>query len=110
MDPCQVTTTFPDRPLAERVATALVSERLAACAQVVGPVASTYRWEGQIETAEEWYCYLKTAMDRLPALQDRLRSLHPYQVPEIIVVPIIGGNPAYLQWLEDSVSEEKPER
>ncbi|MGH7525735.1 MAG: divalent-cation tolerance protein CutA, partial [Gemmatimonadales bacterium] len=97
-DCCQVTTTLPDRALAERVATVLVGERLAACAQVLGPVASTYRWAGAVETASEWYCHLKTTAARLPALRARIRELHPYDVPEIIAIPILEGEPAYLRW------------
>jgi periplasmic divalent cation tolerance protein len=102
---CQVTTTLPDRALAERVAAELVEARLAACAQIVGPVASTYRWQGTVEAAEEWYCHLKTTEPRLPALRERLRRLHPYEVPEIIAVPILDGDPAYLEWIRDSVRE-----
>ncbi len=100
----QVSTTLPDRALADRVAAELVGERLAACAQVVGPVTSTYRWEGRVETAEEWYCHLKTTEDRLPALEARIRQLHPYEVPEIIAVPIVAGSPAYLRWIRESVA------
>ena len=105
---CQVTTTLPDRALAERLAAELVAARLAACAQVVGPVASTYRWKGAVETAEEWYCHLKTTLDRLPDLQERVRTLHPYDVPEIIALPILDGNPAYLHWIRESVTAAPP--
>ena len=88
---------------ADRIAAVLVEERLAACAQVSGPVASTYRWEGKVDRATEWYCHLKTTAARLPDLEARLRSLHSYQVPEIIAVPISAGHPAYLAWIEDAV-------
>ena len=100
---CQVTTTFPDRPLAEQIARRLVEERLAACVQVEGPIASTYRWQGEVESASEWYGHIKTTVARLPDLRARLRELHPYQVPEIIAVPRLDGDPAYLQWIEESV-------
>jgi periplasmic divalent cation tolerance protein len=100
----QVTTTLPDRTTADMIAARLVDERLAACAQVLGPLASTYRWQGRVETAEEWYCHLKTSAERLPALQVRLRGLHPYDVPEIIALPILAGNPDYLRWIEESVA------
>jgi periplasmic divalent cation tolerance protein len=100
---CQVTTTFPDQALAEQVAQRLVAERLAACVQVQGPIASTYRWQGGVESASEWYCHIKTTVPRLPDLRARLRELHPYQVAEIIAVPILDGDPAYLQWIEESV-------
>jgi periplasmic divalent cation tolerance protein len=101
---CQVTTTWPDRAAADRLAACVVEERLAACAQVSGPLSSTYRWEGKAERATEWYCHLKTTVDRLPALEARIRQLHPYEVPEIIAVPIMQGNPAYLDWIRASVT------
>jgi len=100
---CQVTTTIDSRESAERIGALLVEERLAACAQIVGPVASTYRWEGRVERATEWYCHLKTTFARLPELETRLRAVHSYQVPEIIAVPISAGHPAYLAWIEDTV-------
>ena len=103
---CQVTTTLPDQTSAEQVAARLVKERLAACAQVLGPIRSIYWWEGKVEQAGEWYCHLKTTLDRLPALQARIGELHPYQVPEIIAVPILQGNPDYLKWIQDTVRSE----
>jgi periplasmic divalent cation tolerance protein len=81
-----------------------VEERLAACAQVTGPISSTYRWQGKVQQASEWYCHLKTTVERLPALEARIRELHPYDVPEIIAVPIMQGNAAYLEWIHDSVT------
>jgi periplasmic divalent cation tolerance protein len=104
---CQVTTTLPDEAAAERIAGHLVEERLAACAQVVGPVSSTYRWQGKVERTGEWYCHLKTTLAKLPALQKRLRELHPYEVPEIIAVPITQGDPKYLDWIREGVKSEK---
>jgi periplasmic divalent cation tolerance protein len=99
----QVTTTVNSRETAERIADALVRERLAACAQVLGPIRSTYWWQGRVEQADEWYCHLKTTRDRLPELEARLRALHPYDVPELIALPIVAGFPAYLDWIQDSV-------
>jgi periplasmic divalent cation tolerance protein len=104
----QVTTTLPDRPAADRLAVRLVEERLAACAQVVGPVGSTYRWEGRVETAEEWFCHLKTTAARLPALIVRVRELHSYEVPEVVALPIVGGDEAYLRWIESAVALSEP--
>jgi periplasmic divalent cation tolerance protein len=100
---CQVTTTLPQRDLAQQLATRLVELRLAACAQVVGPVISTYRWQGAIEVTEEWYCHLKTTLERVPELRDRIQALHPYEVPEIVSLPIVDGDPAYLRWIQESV-------
>jgi periplasmic divalent cation tolerance protein len=102
-DCCQVSTTWPDRTSADRAATTLVSERLAACAQVLGPVRSTYRWKGSIEEAEEWYCHLKTTAERLPKLRQRIRELHRYEVPEIIALPIVDGDEEYLEWIRAEV-------
>lgn len=100
---CQVTTTVDAREVADRLAAQLVEERLAACAQVQGPIASVYRWQGAVERATEWYCHFKTTRERVPELEDRLRALHPYEVPEIIAVPIVSGDPAYLAWIEEGV-------
>jgi len=99
----QVTTTLPDRDAAHRLGGRLVEERLAACAQVVGPVSSTYRWQGEVETASEWYCHLKTTAARVPALISRVRELHPYETPEIIAVAVAEGDARYLKWIEESV-------
>ncbi len=99
----QVTTTLPDRDAANRLGRRLVEERLAACAQVVGPVSSVYWWQGEVETAGEWYCHLKTTVGRVPALITRIRELHPYETPEIIAVPVTEGDAAYLHWIAESV-------
>jgi periplasmic divalent cation tolerance protein len=101
---CQLTTTLPERAAADRLAATLVEEGWAACAQVTGPVESTYRWQGTIERAAEWYCHLKTTLARVPGLRARIRELHPYAVPEIVAVPFVDGDPDYLRWIEASVS------
>jgi periplasmic divalent cation tolerance protein len=100
---CQVTTTVASQADAERIAAALVAERLAACVQIAGPITSTYRWQGAVEQASEWYCHCKTTRARYPALEARLRQLHPYEIPEIIAVPIVAALPAYLAWIEECV-------
>ena len=102
-DCVQVTTTLPDEETAERIARGLVAERLAACAQVLGPVSSTYCWKGEVERAREWYCHLKTTSARMPELQRRLLELHPYDTPEIIAVPIVQGDGDYLRWIAETV-------
>ncbi len=99
----QVSTTLPSEAAAQQVAAKLVEERLAACGQVMGPVSSTYRWQGSIEHAAEWYCNLKTTKRRLPDLTKRIRELHPYELPEIVAIPIQQGDPDYLQWIEAEV-------
>jgi periplasmic divalent cation tolerance protein len=103
-DCVQVTTTWPDERAAQSMAARVVEERLAACAQIIGPVASIYRWKGEVERTEEWYCHLKTTRNRLRELEARILELHPYEVPEIIAVPILQGNPDYLSWIEESVT------
>ena len=102
----QVTTTLDDRTAAERLARTLVEERLAACAQVSGPVTSSYWWKDKVTTATEWYCHVKTTKDRFPALRERIVALHPAEVPEIIALPVFGGHAEYLQWVEDEVGGE----
>ena len=104
----QVTTTLPDRAAADALALLMVEERLAACAQVTGPISSTYRWRERVETAAEWYCHLKTTAAVLPALIGRIRALHSYEVPEIVAVPLVEGDPAYLRWIEESVAPTDP--
>ena len=101
----QVTTTLPDEAAAEQLASRLIQERLAACAQVVGPVSSTYWWEGEIHHTREWFCHLKTSAGRLPLLMERIRRLHPYDVPEVVAVAISDGDPDYLRWIEDEVGK-----
>ncbi len=99
----QVTTTLPDEAAARQLGARLVEERLAACAQVLGPVSSTYRWKGSIEQAAEWYCNLKTTKARLSELKKRIRELHPYEVPEIVAIRIEDGDADYLRWIEAEV-------
>lgn len=99
----QVFTTAGSRDEADRIASLLVERRLAACVQVVGPIASTYRWDGAIETAEEWLCIAKTARGRFDELSDAIRAAHSYEVPEITALPIVAGSPDYVAWIADSV-------
>src|SRR5699024_9043969 len=91
---------------AERRGTLVVDGRLAACAQVSGPVSSFYRWEGEVQSDDEWIVVIKTAADRLPTLTERIVEAHPYDVPEIVAVPVIGGNPAYLEWVREESRED----
>jgi periplasmic divalent cation tolerance protein len=97
----QVSTTVDSRDAAEALAGSAVAARLAACAQVVGPITSTYWWDGTVERTYEYLILFKTAADRVEALQGHILSHHPYDVPEVICTPITGGNPAYLGWLHD---------
>lgn len=99
----QVLTTVATRAEAERIARSLVERRLAACVQIVGPVASTYRWKNEIETAEEWQCLAKTRRDLYPQVERAVRLLHPYEVPEIIATPIVAGSADYFEWIDENV-------
>lgn len=105
MDPCVVLITASSPHEAVRLASTLVEERLAACVNVVGGIGSTYRWQGSVEHAEEWLLVAKTALHLVEALTARVQALHSYTVPEIIALPIVGGSPAYLSWLAESVSQ-----
>lgn len=98
-DFCQVAVTFDDRAAADELLTKIVNERLAACAQVEGPITSTYWWDGQVETAEEWRVDFKTRTSLLDALTARVTELHSYDTPQIVAVPIVGGLDDYLTWI-----------
>src|SRR5438046_2341216 len=89
--------TFPDAETASRVAQTLVEEKFAACANLIPAVHSIYRWKEKIETAGEVMVYFKTNADRLAALEGKLRSLHPYEVPELICIKVDSGSPDYLR-------------
>ncbi len=94
-----VYTTCPDENTARVIARTLVEERLAACGNILPGVTSIYRWQGKIETAGECLVLLKTRSERLEALAARLQHLHPYDVPELLAVPVDRGAPEYLRWV-----------
>ncbi|HET7042587.1 MAG TPA: divalent-cation tolerance protein CutA [Gemmatimonadales bacterium] len=98
-----VTTTLPTEEAADLLATQLVEERLAACVQVIGPIASTYRWDGAIERSEEWYCHCKAPTEQRDALMARIKELHPYEVPEIVAVEAAAVQAEYLKWAKASL-------
>jgi periplasmic divalent cation tolerance protein len=97
----QVLTTTDSREEAEQLGRSAVQARLAACAQLVGPITSTYRWQGAVRSAEEWQVLLKTPADRYDALAAHLRERHSYELPEIIATPILAGNREYLDWVRE---------
>ena len=98
-----VLTTAPADGRAEQWARQLVDERLAACVNVHAPMVSVYRWQGQVERDDERQLVIKTARDRLPALEARLKELHTYDLPEFLVVAVDGGCSAYLSWVSEQV-------
>lgn len=97
--PLLVLTNLPDQASAENLARELVEQKLAACVNILAPCTSIYRWQGSIENATEIPLLIKTASAAYPALEDAIRRLHPYELPEIVQVPLSGGLPAYIQWL-----------
>jgi periplasmic divalent cation tolerance protein len=99
-----VLTTFPADGDADALARALVGERLAACVNILPPMRSIYRWQGAVEEASERQLIMKTAASRVADLKRRLAELHPYDVPEILVLPVSDGGESYLEWIGDSVS------
>jgi periplasmic divalent cation tolerance protein len=100
----QVLTTTGSEREAEEISAALVERRLAACVQVLGPIASRYRWQGAVEQAQEWLCLAKTAASRYSELEAAIRELHSYEEPEIVATPIVAGSPGYLDWIGQSLS------
>ena len=98
-----VLTTAGSREEAEKIAHALVERRLAACANIVGPVHSVYRWQGQVESAAEHLLLIKTTASLFDAVAAAIRELHSYDLPECIQLPIEAGSAEYLKWIEDSV-------
>jgi periplasmic divalent cation tolerance protein len=103
----QVVTTTEHRDDAQRIARSLVEARLAACVQVTGPITSTYRWRGQIETAQEWQCCAKSRRALYDQIEQTIRRLHPYEVPEILAMPIVAGSADYLAWLERETGNDE---
>jgi periplasmic divalent cation tolerance protein len=99
-----VLTTLPDRNKAKAFARALVEEKLAACVNIVPGLTSIYRWKGAVHEDPEVLCVVKTTRARLTKLKQRLKSLHPYDVPELLALPVTAGSESYLQWLEASVA------
>ena len=97
-----VLTTWPAARDADELAQTLVGERLAACVNVLGEMRSTYRWKGAVEVETERQLIIKTTGRQLQALQQRLSVLHPYELPEFLVVPVAGASEQYLAWLESS--------
>ena len=98
-----VLTTVPTDEVGDSLARTLVSERLAACVNVLPAMTSTYRWEGKVEQASERQLVIKTTHESIDRLKSRLAELHPYDVPELIVLAVTDGGERYLEWLKQSV-------
>ncbi len=100
---CVVLTTVKNRAEAKRLAERLVSEKLAACVSAVPNVSSVYRWRGKVERAREVLVVVKTSMKKLERLIPRIKELHSYEVPEVLVLRVERGLPKYLKWIEESL-------
>ena len=99
----QVVTTTEHREDAESLARALVEGRLAACVQVIGPIHSIYRWRGEMQSTQEWQCWAKSRRDLYDQIERAIRQLHPYEVPEILAMPVLAGSKSYLAWLDEEL-------
>jgi periplasmic divalent cation tolerance protein len=95
----QIITTIPDRVKGEEIGRELIKQELVACCQIAGPIRSIYRWKGRVEEADEWYCIMKTTEALYSRAEEAIRSLHPYEVPEIIAIPVSHALPAYTAWV-----------
>ena len=99
--------TFPDAEIARRISNQLVSERFAACANIFPSVESIYRWKEKIESGNETLVFFKVSENRQSTFQNKLRSLHPYDVPEIVFVPVADGLPEYLKWVSENCAQAR---
>ncbi|MGE0609336.1 MAG: divalent-cation tolerance protein CutA [Pirellulales bacterium] len=108
-DYVQVVTTLSNQDDAERIARSLVEQRLAACVQIEGPIRSIYWWQDKMESAVEWRLVAKTRRDLYRDLEQSLATVHPFDVPEIVAVPILAGHPGYLEWLEKELPGRRPQ-
>jgi periplasmic divalent cation tolerance protein len=95
----------PDEAVGERIGSALVEERLAACVNRVPGISSTYRWQGKVDRARECLLLIKTTSERFDALRERIVALHPYELPEVIAVDIALGHAPYLAWIATETGE-----
>ena len=96
----QVLTTVEHKADAEKIARILVEKRLAACVQIVGPLTSYFQWQGKVDSAREYLCLIKSREELFAELETEISHLHPYEVPEILAMPITYGSKDYLNWLE----------
>lgn len=99
MEPILIITHFPDKKGAVALAETLIDEHLAACVNVLGACTSIYRWQGKIESADEIPVLIKTQRQHYERVEQLIKMMHPYELPEVMMVPMMGGLPAYLQWI-----------
>ncbi|HOJ70991.1 MAG TPA: divalent-cation tolerance protein CutA [Syntrophorhabdaceae bacterium] len=101
----QISTTTDTIDIAEAIAKRLVESRLAACVQIIGPIKSIYWWQGDIEASQEWLCLIKSTKGLFRDVEDAIKAVHPYKVPEIVAVPIINGSDDYINWIGNEVKK-----
>jgi len=99
----EVHTTLETQEDARKIARRLVEKRLVACAQVLGPISSTYWWKGEIQEEQEWLCTMKSKRALYPRIENEIRAIHPYEEPEILATPVVEGSKSYLDWVDDQV-------
>jgi len=105
----QISTTTETKEQAQKIARSLVEQKLAACVQITGPIESTYRWKGKLETANEWLCLIKTRGNLFDKVQTAIKKLHPYETPEIVAIPIIKGSKEYINWIYNETGNKGKE-
>jgi len=99
----QIQTTTPKRSDAIKIAEALAKKRLSACTQIIGPIESVFRWKGKLVREKEWLCLIKTKKNLYKKVENEIKKIHPYKLPEIIATPITLGNKDYINWIESEV-------
>jgi periplasmic divalent cation tolerance protein len=102
----QVSTTVDTNEEAKKIANTLVEKRLAACVQISGPITSTYWWQGQVQTTQEWICTAKTRQVLYDLVEQAIRNVHSYDEPEILAIPILAGSQGYLDWIASETTQE----
>ena len=102
----QVSTTVNTKETANKIARKLLDERVASCVQVLGPVNSNYWWKGRIERAKEWICLVKARANDFRRIEASIRKVHPYDVPEILAIPVLRGNTDYLNWIRKETARK----
>jgi len=103
--PIVVTTTSDNHELLKRIGESLVRQKLAACVQISGPITSFYRWQGDVESSQEWQCVIKTSRQQFASVESVVNELHHYDQPQLLGVPIVDGSESYLNWLRSSLRE-----